>query len=149
AFLWSDNTMIDLNTLLPEDSGWTLTKAAGINANGQIVGQGDHAGFSPFRAFLLSPEENRGTPGQTKPVAHQAAASVPTAVTVPQSPKVGSSPGSALGSHGPATAGPSPQGQELPSGQAASASAHFVPLSEGIERHAKDLWFAGLGSARR
>jgi probable HAF family extracellular repeat protein len=40
AFLYSDGKMIDLNTLLPPSSGWTLTNAQKINDSGQIIGQG-------------------------------------------------------------------------------------------------------------
>lgn len=32
--------MLDLNTLLPPDSGWKLADAKGINNRGEIVGQG-------------------------------------------------------------------------------------------------------------
>ena len=31
---------LDLNSLLPPNSGWTLTSATGINDAGQIVGYG-------------------------------------------------------------------------------------------------------------
>lgn len=40
AFLWQDGTMIDLNTLLPANSGWQLNSAQFINNAGRIVGQG-------------------------------------------------------------------------------------------------------------
>ena len=41
AFLYSSKTgMVDLNSLLPADSGWVLTTANAINNKGQIVGQG-------------------------------------------------------------------------------------------------------------
>ena len=46
-------SVIDLNTLLPADSGWVLTDAEAINNKGQIVGFGLHNGLE--RAFLLSP----------------------------------------------------------------------------------------------
>ncbi|MGP0065832.1 MAG: hypothetical protein ACLQGP_19795 [Isosphaeraceae bacterium] len=52
AFLYSDDTLTDLNTLLPPDSGWTLTEATGINDSDQIVGYGIHNGEQ--RAFLLN-----------------------------------------------------------------------------------------------
>ena len=54
AFLYSDGAMVDLNTLLPSGSGWTLIDAQGINDSGQIVGYG----ISPLgetNAFLLTP----------------------------------------------------------------------------------------------
>ena len=52
AFLYSNGTMTDLNTLLPPGSGWVLYEATGINNAGQICGNGEHNGHP--RAFLLS-----------------------------------------------------------------------------------------------
>jgi hypothetical protein len=46
--------MIDLNTLIPGDSGWALSMATGINARGQIVGSGVRSGA--FRGFRLIPD---------------------------------------------------------------------------------------------
>jgi probable HAF family extracellular repeat protein len=40
AFLYENGTMIDLNDLIPEDSGWLLGTAYGINDAGWIVGSG-------------------------------------------------------------------------------------------------------------
>ena len=45
--------MVDLNTLLPLNSGWVLMEANDINDNGQITGYGLHNGVG--RAFRLSP----------------------------------------------------------------------------------------------
>jgi len=45
--------LLDLNALIPADSGWTLTWATAINDRGQIVGQGTYGGAT--RAFLLTP----------------------------------------------------------------------------------------------
>jgi probable HAF family extracellular repeat protein len=53
AFLWRDGAMIDLNTLVPGGSGWSLVRANGINDSGQIVGSGYIDGYE--RAFLLTP----------------------------------------------------------------------------------------------
>ncbi len=53
AFLYEGTTMVNLNTLLPSDSGWTLIDAQGINNNGDIVGWGEFDGN--FEAFLLTP----------------------------------------------------------------------------------------------
>ena len=53
AFFWQDGLMLDLNTLLPADSGWRLVEAKGINNQGMIVGTAMINGQS--RAFLLSP----------------------------------------------------------------------------------------------
>jgi len=46
-------SMIDLNTLIPANSGWTLTTANGINDLGEIVGTGLHNGIK--RGFILKP----------------------------------------------------------------------------------------------
>ena len=40
AFLWQNGSMIDLNTLLPLNSGWVLNSATFINDSGRIVGRG-------------------------------------------------------------------------------------------------------------
>jgi probable HAF family extracellular repeat protein len=54
AFLYSDGTMSDLNSLLAPASGWTLESADGINNSGDIVGFGiNPAGQT--HAFLLTP----------------------------------------------------------------------------------------------
>jgi probable HAF family extracellular repeat protein len=54
AFMWSESTgWVDLNSLIPTDSGWTLENASGINAWGQITGQGFING--QYHAFLLTP----------------------------------------------------------------------------------------------
>ena len=45
--------MMDLNGLIPTNSGWELMEARGINAAGQIIGWGMHAGHT--NAFLLTP----------------------------------------------------------------------------------------------
>ncbi|MGK2954861.1 MAG: hypothetical protein ACSLFI_04210, partial [Solirubrobacterales bacterium] len=45
--------IVDLNTLIPPGSGWTLTSARDINDDGQIVGVGQIGGTT--RAFLLTP----------------------------------------------------------------------------------------------
>lgn len=53
AFLWQNNAMVNLNTLIPADGGWTLSDAKDLNTQGQIVGQGKYQGHS--HAFLLTP----------------------------------------------------------------------------------------------
>ena len=55
AFLYAAGTLTDLHDLLPPAaSGWTLTRATGINDAGQIVGYGTNPdGLT--RAFLLTP----------------------------------------------------------------------------------------------
>jgi hypothetical protein len=53
AFLYSGGQMANLNSLLPPNSGWTLTEAVSINDAGQIVGVGTLNGQD--RAFRLTP----------------------------------------------------------------------------------------------
>jgi probable HAF family extracellular repeat protein len=52
AMMYDGTTMINLNDLLPQDSGWMLSTATAINDNGQIIGTGDHDGLS--HAFLMT-----------------------------------------------------------------------------------------------
>lgn len=66
AILWTPNmpnrTMgmtVDLNILIPEESGWELRDAQAINDAGQIVGSGLHNGAP--RAFLLTPDSTPPT----------------------------------------------------------------------------------------
>ncbi len=56
AVVWNagENAPTDLNTLLPDNSGWTLlTAAEGVNDHGQIAGFGTIDGRT--RAFLITP----------------------------------------------------------------------------------------------
>jgi probable HAF family extracellular repeat protein len=53
AFVYSKDRMVDLNTLIPQKSGWVLRVAYAINDRGQIVGKGSFQG--KYRAFLLTP----------------------------------------------------------------------------------------------
>lgn len=53
AFLYVDGQLYDLNRLVKNTIGWTLTAAYGINDLGQIVGEGMYQGER--RAFLLNP----------------------------------------------------------------------------------------------
>jgi probable HAF family extracellular repeat protein len=54
AFIWDrEHGMQDLNTLIPSNSGWTLSTANDINVRGQITGQGTINGQQ--HAFLLTP----------------------------------------------------------------------------------------------
>jgi probable HAF family extracellular repeat protein len=56
AFVWSPSTgMLDLNNLIPANSGWVLEVGFAINDKGQIVGQGTFNG-STTEAFLLTPQ---------------------------------------------------------------------------------------------
>ncbi len=54
AFMYSSGQIFDLNSLIPQGSGWQLTQAFGINNAGQIVGQGMIDGAQ--HAFLLTPQ---------------------------------------------------------------------------------------------
>ncbi|MGF2034024.1 MAG: DUF3466 family protein [Nostoc sp. CmiVER01] len=65
AFLYSDNTLYDLNDLIApgSDAGFTLTAASAINNNGQIVGRGAVNG--ELRAFLLTPTSSVSVPEPT------------------------------------------------------------------------------------
>lgn len=65
AFIWQDdgdaNTsdMKDLNTLIPENPGWTLREARAINNNGQIAAVGEGSGT---QALLLTPKDPNAPP---------------------------------------------------------------------------------------
>ncbi len=52
AFLYSGGSPQNLNSLIPSNSGWTLTEATGINDSGQICGYGEYGGQT--EAFLLT-----------------------------------------------------------------------------------------------
>lgn len=54
AFLYRWGRMVDLNTLIPHPSNWTLTAANGINDSHLIVGTGLHNGVQ--RGFVLTPK---------------------------------------------------------------------------------------------
>jgi uncharacterized membrane protein len=54
ALLWEAGVGYDLNTLLPEDSGWILLQALDVNNRGEIVGLGLRE-KEGLRAFLLTP----------------------------------------------------------------------------------------------
>lgn len=54
AFLWSHGQMFDLNDLVPQNAGWVLNQAAGINMFGQIVGTGIYNGV--ICGYLLLPD---------------------------------------------------------------------------------------------
>ena len=53
AFLYTGGRMVDLNTFLPEGSGWQLTSASDINDAGWITGSGTINGET--HAYLLRP----------------------------------------------------------------------------------------------
>ncbi len=51
AFLWQNGTLVDLNSLLPQGSGWVLSSGQLINDSGRIVGYGLLSGASQW--FVL------------------------------------------------------------------------------------------------
>jgi probable HAF family extracellular repeat protein len=53
AFFWQAGVMLDINSILPPNSGWQLMEARGINNLGMIVGTARING--ELRAFLLIP----------------------------------------------------------------------------------------------
>jgi probable HAF family extracellular repeat protein len=54
AFIWTQQSgMVDLNTLIPPNSGWQLSLPLSINSLGQITGQGNVNGTQ--HGFLLTP----------------------------------------------------------------------------------------------
>ncbi len=54
AVLFEDGKVIDLNSLLPANSGWLLQDATAINDSGQVLGWGTYNGTS--ESFLLNLE---------------------------------------------------------------------------------------------
>jgi probable HAF family extracellular repeat protein len=59
-FLYRDGQMVDLNTLLPENSGWVLDTAYYLNDAGQIVGYGTHNG--EFAWYIFTPGNDNTPP---------------------------------------------------------------------------------------
>jgi hypothetical protein len=56
AVLWQNGEVIDLNTQIPGNSGWSVLEIAyGINDNGLIVGYGQLSPGAIWHAFLLTP----------------------------------------------------------------------------------------------
>jgi probable HAF family extracellular repeat protein len=54
-FIYSGGGLVDLNTLIPSGSGFTLTDAVGINDSGQILCNATNSGGSEH-AVLLTPQ---------------------------------------------------------------------------------------------
>jgi hypothetical protein len=60
ALMYTDaNGAVDLNTLLPVNSGWVLTEVMGVNASGQMVGDGLFNGAPAV--FLMGPAQTKDT----------------------------------------------------------------------------------------
>ena len=74
AVVWKNGALIDLNSLLPENSGWVLNYAHSINNNGEIVGGGTYNGIPT--AFVLSIGDSAG-PMMSASAAQQAFAATP------------------------------------------------------------------------
>ena len=56
AILWTKSTgLLDLNNLIPKNSGWVLATSGSINKKGQITGYGTFNGEN--HAFLMSPSK--------------------------------------------------------------------------------------------
>ena len=55
AFIHRNNALVDLNTLIPSNSGFTITDAIGINDSGQILCNATNSS-NVTRAVLLSPK---------------------------------------------------------------------------------------------
>jgi probable HAF family extracellular repeat protein len=58
ALLWENGHMINLQNLMPANSGWVLQQALSINDEGQIAGIGLHKG--KIRVFVLTPTDGPG-----------------------------------------------------------------------------------------
>ncbi len=54
AVIWEGNRVVDLNSRLPNNSGWRLIRAVALNDAGQIVGEGIRLGR--LRGFVLTPQ---------------------------------------------------------------------------------------------
>jgi probable HAF family extracellular repeat protein len=57
AFLYSNGSMLDLNSMISTNSGWELNYAFGINNSDQIVGWGSMDGGDHIRSFILQVPE--------------------------------------------------------------------------------------------
>jgi len=77
--------VVDLNTMIPANSGWQLTIAIAINDRGQIIGEGTFNNLP--RSFLLTPVPwpANGSPASTSsgPISAEtpSPAAVPSTVT--------------------------------------------------------------------
>jgi probable HAF family extracellular repeat protein len=52
--MWENGQVIDLNTILPANSGWVISEALSINDSGEIVGVGSYNGQSVGYAMMVS-----------------------------------------------------------------------------------------------
>ena len=72
--------VVDLNTMIPANSGWQLTIAIAINDRGQIIGEGTSNNIP--RSFLLTPVPwpASGSPASTSSAPISAETPSPAAV---------------------------------------------------------------------
>ena len=60
AVLWEGDSVVDLNELIPGDSGYDLTSAVAINDSGQIIASAKFASDEFVHGVLLTPVEAAG-----------------------------------------------------------------------------------------
>ncbi len=82
AFIYDGTTMRNLNSLIPQNSGWVLQEARAINNDGQIVGSG--LINNQTHAFLLSASGTQNTPPSVRIIspATNRNLSQPAAITI-------------------------------------------------------------------
>jgi probable HAF family extracellular repeat protein len=129
--------MVDLNTLIPPDSGWKLTDARGINDAGEITGTGLIGGQS--HAYLLIPDDGNRSVPQLGPTGRRAdhglAAALGDRASDPlPSTIVSISPVTAR----PADAGPRAGLGERLSGRSPEGTSDLGVLADAREPHAGD-----------
>ena len=75
AFIFNvgDDALVNLNDMIPCDSGWFLATARDINESGHIVGTGTFEG--EVRSFLLVPTGNSEPTNCTQPVVEEGSSS--------------------------------------------------------------------------
>jgi probable HAF family extracellular repeat protein len=79
GFLWHNDQMVDLNTLLPPGNAWKLVSATDIDEHGAIVGEGVRPDGKP-RAYLLTPAGATDVPDQERPARVAFAGAAPNPV---------------------------------------------------------------------
>jgi hypothetical protein len=57
-FLWENGSIVDLNTLIPPNSGLQLTRAVYINDRGEIAAQGNFSNGDIHTFILIPCDEN-------------------------------------------------------------------------------------------
>lgn len=85
AVLFHDNKPWDLNTLIPDNSGWQLQAATGINDAGQIVGWGTIKGNT--HAFLATPCDRDETDSASNSISAEQGAVDNSGVAPEESPR--------------------------------------------------------------